>query len=537
MFYKLLFLLCLAFVASCSEDKIESKPEISLEPSVLEFSDIPVSNTTNQILTIKNVGDLALEVNSISIDSSSIFTVLNDSLPLTLESGSEKQIEVSFTPQQALLYEGKLSVLSNAEGGSGRMTLRGKGIAQTFVLETEIDTLDFGTIVFPNEITKNLKIKNIGNSPVRITNISFTPEGDFETALVSILEIPASDSSFINYTYKPQAVGQSTAEMSIFSSEANPEHVIFTGKADAAFSQIKLDTEQIEFENTELSESRTKSITITNDGNSELIVSEISFYNGTNALETNSVTPIIVMPNDTSIFEITFSPESTFEFVDSLKIVSNSETDSVASIPISGVGISQELDLLTEWLTGSFSSEKQAQNSNDPYIYDVRMKIVSIWSDKKGGHWVYVEQAQVSTQNSPYRQRIYHLLNEDGNLFDRIYRIPSEEEYVGSWETPSDFDGLNEEDLTLAEGCDVHFSFDEAENKFRGNTIGEDCSSSISGVEYLTSETSIFEEFLTSWDLGWNASGDTVLGPSSPYEFEKIENFHNPLFNGISVKK
>ncbi len=534
---KYLLLLGLAFIISCSEDKIESKPEINLNPSILEFSDIPVTFETKQILTIENVGDLPLEVNSISIDSSLIFSVLNDSLPVILESGGSQQIQVNFTPKQATNYEGKLSVSSNAKGGSGQMILRGKGLAQTFLLGTEIDTLDFGTVVFPNEITKNMKVKNLGNSPVRINNIVFTPEGDFETALVSILEIPAGDSSFINYTFKPQNVGEVVAEMSIFSAEANPKHTTFIGKADAAFSQIFSDTHFIEFEDTEIESTHSKSISLRNDGNSELIVSEIYLANGSAEFEIDAVIPMTILPNETESFNVSFLPSGTFEFADSIFIKSNSQIDSVVTVKISGAGLSQELSLLSEWLTGSFSSEKQAQTTNDPYIFDVRMKIATIWNERKDGHWVYVEQAESESLSSPYRQRIYHLTYNEGELSDRIYRLTNPEEFVGSWETPSDFDELNQADLILAEGCDVHFIFDESENRFRGSTVGENCISSIPSVAYLTSETTIFENLLTSWDLGWNTAGDTVLGPSSPYFFDKEENFANPILIGIQTNK
>ncbi|KAA3601544.1 MAG: choice-of-anchor D domain-containing protein [Calditrichaeota bacterium] len=537
MNFKYLFLLSLTFLFSCSEDKIESKPEINLNPAVLEFSDIPVTFKTSQFLTIENVGDLPLEVNSISIDSSLIFSVSNDSLPVILESGENHKIEINFTPNAVTNYEGKLSVSSNAKGGSNIMTLRGKGLAQTFLLGTEIDTLDFGTVVFPNEITKNMKVKNLGNSPVRISNIVFTPPRNFETALVTALEISNGDSSFINFTYKPQAIGQASAEMSIFSNQANPKHTVFIGNADEAFSQIISDTPNIEFEDTEIGESFSKSITLRNEGNSELLVTEIYFLNEFKGFETDAATPMSILPNESQSFNVTFLPISTNAHSDSLVIKSNSQTDSLVVIPINGFGKSKDLDLLSDWLTGSFSSEEQAQNSNDPYIFDVRMKIATIWSERKDGYWVYVEQAQFESQSSPYRQRIYHLTYENNGLFDRIYRLSNPEEFVGSWETPSDFDGLSQDDLIWAEGCDVHFIYEESKNRFLGNTKGEECLSSIPNVAYLTSETEIYDTLLTSWDLGWNSSGDTVLGPSSPYIFHKIENFENPLFNGIELNK
>ncbi len=195
--------------------------------------------------------------------------------------------------------------------------------------------------------------------------------------------------------------------------------------------------------------------------------------------------------------------------------------DEIQNITFTGI---QEgtIETLLEWMTGSFSSEAQAETSTDPYHVDVRLHMIRIWSDRPG-YWVYVEQAYATSQNNPYRQRIYRVFEENGILQDEIYAIPNAGNYVGSYATPQDFDVLQEIDLELKDGCDVFFSWQE--DHFYGSTEGQQCTASIPGVAYLTSETTIFPNYLTSWDLGYNASGVIVMGPYSPYIFDKLENY------------
>ena len=196
---------------------------------------------------------------------------------------------------------------------------------------------------------------------------------------------------------------------------------------------------------------------------------------------------------------------------------------------IENISFSQEetgsLELLIDYMTGSFSSAEQAETSTDPYHVDVRLKMVRIWDhlSTDNGYWLYVEQAYANQLTSPYRQRIYRVFEDNGQLQDEIYAIPNPTTYVGAWESPEDFDQISEDDLTLKPGCGLEFNWND--NHFAGATSGTECTASIPGVAYITSETTLFPTYLTSWDLGYNTAGTIVMGPYSPYIFDKVENF------------
>ena len=55
-----------------------------------------------------------------------------------------------------------------------------------------------------------------------------------------------------------------------------------------------------------------------------------------------------------------------------------------------------------------------------------------------------------------------------------------------------------------------------------GATCGEGCSSSLAGASYATSEVTVTDEVLTSWDRGFDAAGEQVWGAEAgPYRFVK----------------
>lgn len=195
----------------------------------------------------------------------------------------------------------------------------------------------------------------------------------------------------------------------------------------------------------------------------------------------------------------------------------NSSSDTV-TIQITYV---DKLSIILSRMAGSFSSEAQSLTSNDPYHFDVRRKVTQIWTNETDGFWIYLEQAYASSENDPYFQRVYHFFEEDGVIKNIIYKLNDEESFVGSWASPEDFDNITTSDLTERDNCGLIF-VPQADGGFYGTTSGKECYSTIPGVSYMTSEQWLYEDQCQSWDLGWNQYDTVVMGPYSPYIFDRI---------------
>ncbi len=179
-----------------------------------------------------------------------------------------------------------------------------------------------------------------------------------------------------------------------------------------------------------------------------------------------------------------------------------------------------ELITVASWMTGHFSSAQQS--IDDPTYYDITLDMARIWPDATDGIWIYVEQSV--TGSDPYRQRVYRLFEDAGQVQDEIYRIPNENAYVGAWATPEVFANLTGSDLTLKPGCDVYFHW--VDSAFEGGTDGKDCFSDLNGASYATTEIVMGPELLTSWDQGWTAADAQVWGPTAgPYLFDKHDDY------------
>lgn len=183
-------------------------------------------------------------------------------------------------------------------------------------------------------------------------------------------------------------------------------------------------------------------------------------------------------------------------------------------------GLAQELDpnlvQLIDWMTGEFDSSEQADR--DTAYVNITLKMTRVWKDKPNGAWIYVEQAEASKPDEPYRQRMYFLSNiTDDEYSCDIYTLPEPEKYVGAPPKPDD---LTLFDLNHLSGCTVVIFYDGFQ--YGGQTRTGACKSKREDTAYTTSEVTILSSELKSWDRGFDADGNHVWGPEKgPYIFKK----------------
>lgn len=182
-----------------------------------------------------------------------------------------------------------------------------------------------------------------------------------------------------------------------------------------------------------------------------------------------------------------------------------------------------DLETLSEWMQGSFSSMAQAEA--DPDFFHIVLHMKRIWSGREDGIWLYVEQAAASSTESPYRQRVYHLRHVGEDLFaSSVFSFPDPEKKVGAWKKETPFGDLKPADLQARTGCTIYL-VKRADGRFEGSTLGRLCTSTHRGATWASSEVVVDGQSMISWDRGWDDAGMQVWGAEkSGYEFARIAN-------------
>lgn len=163
---------------------------------------------------------------------------------------------------------------------------------------------------------------------------------------------------------------------------------------------------------------------------------------------------------------------------------------------------------LTDWMTGSFSSEEQS--IKDTSYYHINLEIVRIWPERKDAVWLYVEQAMAQKKDKPYRQRVYRVAQNDNNIFESaIYTLEDPLRFAGHPELVSK---LTIDSLKKKDGCSVFLTWNIEENAYLGSTGEKSCPSDLRGASYATSVVKLKESMMLSWDRGFDEGGKQVWG-------------------------
>jgi len=181
-----------------------------------------------------------------------------------------------------------------------------------------------------------------------------------------------------------------------------------------------------------------------------------------------------------------------------------------------------DLTELKDRMVGAFSSEAQAKR--DTGYYNIYLHMSPIFTDRKDGYWLYVEQAVAKALQRPYRQRIYHVYRQDDStLVSKVFEMDKPLRFAGAWSNTTLLGSLSVDSLIDRKGCAI-FLHKNKDGNFAGATPGKECLSSLRGATYATSEVEIYVDKLLSWDRGWNNEDMQVWGAEKGgYQFIKVK--------------
>lgn len=194
-----------------------------------------------------------------------------------------------------------------------------------------------------------------------------------------------------------------------------------------------------------------------------------------------------------------------------------------SSVHAQSTGSSRYWKKLHTCMSGSFSSQKQSEADSD--YFDIRLRMVPIWSISDTDFYLYVEQAMAQKTDKPYRQRVYHVVkNDDTHFTSYIFLISNQDQWIGRKKGDPFFDTMSKDSLKLKEGCEVKLVWNNAKNCFEGETGKGTCPSDRANAAYATSSVNINKQRMISWDQGWDKQGVQVWGATKGgYIFQKLK--------------
>lgn len=150
---------------SVSGTGIIAYPTIEINTNEIIYDTTLVGEYSVEMLTISNTGVATLNVTDI-ISSNAVFIV--NMTTFDIEPGESQDIEVTFTPNEQMMFEGMLQIENNDPDNSNiEVTLSGYGDIDTYIEDNNsADAIS----IYPNPLSNILHIENVAGKEIFIYN-------------------------------------------------------------------------------------------------------------------------------------------------------------------------------------------------------------------------------------------------------------------------------------------------------------------------------------------------------------------------------
>jgi len=211
----------------------QGSPTITTSTSSINFGDVIIGNTGIQNLTINNVGTAKLIISAKTI-TNPVFGIIPSNVPDTINPGSWKDYNITFTPTAFDTTLGQLQISSNDMATPVKtINLRGRGVYSSAVINLSAASFNYNDRRVNSLCGFQFQITNQGTSPLTISSASFTtPRYKFDTNGVTFpIVIEPQISKQYRVWFNPNTVGPFIDTLSIVSNASNlpTAKISFTG--------------------------------------------------------------------------------------------------------------------------------------------------------------------------------------------------------------------------------------------------------------------------------------------------------------------
>lgn len=220
-------------------------------------------------------------------------------------------------------------------------------------IEVSKTAIDFDTLDIGKQRLDSLTIKNIGSGNLTIDSI-FTDTSQFHVESYKGIIAP-SDSVIIYITFEPQNYGEQSGNLVISSDDDDEPSILvhLAGFADDKIPVILVSDSVLTFNETEIGEIDTLILTIANEGDTSLIIYNIS-SNYQEFVPLFSDT--IIALSDSIHLPILFKPLMRKEYTAQLTIESNDPVSGNIAIELNGKGVAAEISVSEDSLNFGITS-------------------------------------------------------------------------------------------------------------------------------------------------------------------------------------
>ena len=328
---------------------------LALSASDLAFGGVMVNAEKTLTVILTASGTAPVTVSAATITGTG-FSMSGVNFPLLLNPGRTATLSIKFDPAAAGATTGVITLTSNAAGArTATIGLSGTGDTAPGELSRLSCTKGSMTGAASDGCTVGLTAA-AGASGLTVSLASNNAAVIMPAAVI----VPAGSTSA---SFAATVAAVTAAKTATLTASAGGVIKTFALQLNAAVPTLSIDSTNLAFGDVVVNTPATQSVTLTSSGATAVTISAITI-SGKGFSISGAGLPLTLIPNQTVTLQIEFDPTITGPAMGQLTIVSNSLTNPIALISLSGTGAATSVDVQLSW--------NAPKNSSDPVVgYDV----------------------------------------------------------------------------------------------------------------------------------------------------------------------
>jgi hypothetical protein len=309
-------------------------------PGSFAFGNAVVGSTNPQTITLSNAGTSTVTVSQASVTGAG-FAITGLATPTTIQAGQTTTFTSQFVPTAAGNATGTITISSNASNPS--LTIPLTGIGTQGRLTPNPASIIFGTQLSGANESIAVALTNTGTASVVISSASASGAGFSISGLATPVTVTAGQITSFTAKFAPTISGNASGSISIASNAANsPLTIALSGIAtQPPQSLLTISPTSVNFNNVSTGSTGTATITLSNTGNANTIISHAT-ASGAGFSLSGLTLPATIAAGGSTSFTAKFSPTARGSASGSISISSNAP-GSPATITLSGTGVQSQL--------------------------------------------------------------------------------------------------------------------------------------------------------------------------------------------------
>jgi Abnormal spindle-like microcephaly-assoc'd, ASPM-SPD-2-Hydin/Protein of unknown function (DUF1573) len=323
---------------------------LSASPASLSFANVDTGTSSSKGITISNTGNTSVTISQVSVNAKD-FSVSGMTAPLTLGAGQNAPLVVSFHPSASENVTGNITVVST-QGANAVVAVSGNGLQPAMSITPS--STSFENVSVGSAASQTIQLQNTGTGTLSVSHVSVTGSGFSLGTLALPLILSSGQTSNFNVQFNPASAGAATGTVSVVSNAPNsPATIGLSGTGVAATRTLTFSATSVAFGTVSAGSSATQSVSLTNSGNSNVTVSQIS-ESGTGFTLTGAATPVTLSAGQGMTFNVIFNPTTAGNDNGSVTVTSTAP-GSPRSIALSGTGVQVSHSATLSWRASSSS--------------------------------------------------------------------------------------------------------------------------------------------------------------------------------------